>query len=737
MSDEPIVNFLFPTIFWYGLPLLALPVLIHLLQLRRRQSIPWAAMQFLAESQRQNRTWIRLKELLLIALRTLAVAGILLAIAGPLLGSNWFQGLFARPAHHVILLDDTLSMSARADESHWARAIGAVKSIIVAAGDASPRNAVSIYRTSEIEPDQEPNESLVVESLTPLKRSEVLAKLDTWNCSEAGRPLAQALTTASQVARPRSEGQDVVVHVVSDFTRSELRDVEALAPPLNKLKELATRVELVECAPTSLDNLGIAMLAPESGALAAGVEAWMRLAVSNFGREPAQRVVVEIEQDGSPLSSIEFPEIGPGDTQTQRFRIRIASPGPHSIVANLPPDAMAGDNTRYFAVDLPAKRQILLIDGSPRNREAFYVTTALTPEGVLTPWSVETVSPTQLDDSIRWNDLAAVGLFDVDRLSDTQRNQIEEFVRAGGGLLVSLGESIDREYYTQSLHRQGAGLLPVAPTLPTQYVRPQDASSSDVTLASHPALTVFSGQRNSLIDLLRVNYYWAVDANWQSMATGAVILASLPSGEPLLIEYPFGAGHTIVQLGPIAPTSPRLGSWNNWATSPSFSIVMNELFSHVARRDLGRSDLRVGETWTESVSSSDFVPTARLVGVSTSKAAGTDLIGTPNDMQLAFTTPPLASTGVYRLELTRTGGENHTHMIAVNPSPEESDLQIATNSPLRQRFADDRLQVVKASDLSSTRQRQQSSSLADGLLVVLALVLVGEQALAMACSYHR
>ena len=60
------MSFLFPTLLAIGLPLIAVPVLIHLINLRRQQKIRWAAMQFLVESERQNKRWILFKQWLLL-----------------------------------------------------------------------------------------------------------------------------------------------------------------------------------------------------------------------------------------------------------------------------------------------------------------------------------------------------------------------------------------------------------------------------------------------------------------------------------------------------------------------------------------------------------------------------------------------------------------------------------------------------------------------------------------------
>ena len=57
-----------PTLLW-GLPLVGVPVLIHLINLFRHRRVRWAAMEFLLASQNRNRTWVILKQLLLLLLR--------------------------------------------------------------------------------------------------------------------------------------------------------------------------------------------------------------------------------------------------------------------------------------------------------------------------------------------------------------------------------------------------------------------------------------------------------------------------------------------------------------------------------------------------------------------------------------------------------------------------------------------------------------------------------------------
>ena len=62
---------------------MAVPILIHLLARRRFRRICWAAIAFLLEAERRNRRRIRVEQLILLALRCLAVLLLALLVSRP------------------------------------------------------------------------------------------------------------------------------------------------------------------------------------------------------------------------------------------------------------------------------------------------------------------------------------------------------------------------------------------------------------------------------------------------------------------------------------------------------------------------------------------------------------------------------------------------------------------------------------------------------------------------------
>ncbi len=94
----------------FALPLVGLPILIHLINRQRHRTIPWAAMMFLLDAKRLTRGMARLRYWLIMAMRMLALAGLIFAVSRPL-ASGWLgSAVGSRADTTVIVLDRSASM---------------------------------------------------------------------------------------------------------------------------------------------------------------------------------------------------------------------------------------------------------------------------------------------------------------------------------------------------------------------------------------------------------------------------------------------------------------------------------------------------------------------------------------------------------------------------------------------------------------------------------------------------
>ncbi len=376
------MSFLFTSLLTIGLPLVALPLLIHLINLRRHRRIQWAAMDFLLESQKRNKRWILLKQLLLLLLRTAAIAVAVFMLAGPVVKSGWAALFGQGVTHHLILLDDSYSMSDHWDEtSAFNQAKRVVVRVLEEARGRGERQEVTLLRFSEAAKlaagagpqfDRRPLDAKLLAEL-----EKYLGKLEP---SESGAGPAEALEAAGRLPEPAAD-ETRIAYLISDFRERQWREGAQLRQLVDRLRQRVGKLMMIDCVYETRSNLAINSLAPESGIRAAGIETWIEATVANYGDQPAAGVTVAVEQDGARLPALQIDDIPPGQETTRRFRVSFPGAGAHRLEARLESDAVDADNVRYFAAQIPATFPVLVIDGSAQGDDGYYLRTALSPGG--------------------------------------------------------------------------------------------------------------------------------------------------------------------------------------------------------------------------------------------------------------------------------------------------------------------------------------------------------------------
>ena len=104
------MSFLNP-LFLFALIAVGLPLIIHLLNLKKPQKVPFSTLAFFKELQKTTIRKIKIKQFLLLFIRLLAVFCLALVLARPFLppGFNFF-GDPNTPSLNAILLDNSISM---------------------------------------------------------------------------------------------------------------------------------------------------------------------------------------------------------------------------------------------------------------------------------------------------------------------------------------------------------------------------------------------------------------------------------------------------------------------------------------------------------------------------------------------------------------------------------------------------------------------------------------------------
>lgn len=728
------MSFLNPTLLW-GLALIALPVLIHLINMLRHRRVQWAAMEFLLASQKRNSTWVRLKELLLLLVRMAAVAAVVLIVAQPLLNSEFGRRFGGGATHHIVLLDDSFSMDDRwADTSALEQAKTAIERIGRQAALESTEQQFTLLRLSRSgalgPPRPDLTEELVDESFGE-RLSELLRPM---------RPTELAVGPEQGLAAIRSllpdeQGQRRVLYLVTDFRARQWDEPGELRTALAALDEAGYELRLINAVDAARGNVAITQLRPQAGTRAAGVPLAMELTVHNFGDTAVRGVSVEIDQDGEPRSGLVIDEIGPRESQTRRFPVYFETAGDHLLTARLPSDTVAADNQRFSLVSVPLSVPVLLVDGGADQANARFLATALAPRGSVTTGIAPRIETPSYLNNNPLEGFQAIYLLDIERLDAPAIEALEAYVAAGGGLGVFMGPNCRTTFFNEALHREGAGLMPLPLVTETQLLVDRLDKGADMEVTDHPIFRIFLGERNSFLAGVGIERYFAAPKDWAPPPESTVrVLARLRNGAPLAVERRFGSGRVVAFLSTAAPV------WNNWGRNPSFVVAMLEMQSYLAPApgEVGQTSL-VGEPIELQLDATKYQSRVRMQppGGDPSQAVVVELPPPAADGSLA----PVAfeetlASGVYEVQLSTIENQPEQRRWALNVDPDEGDLRRLDSRDLATRLEGIDYEYRQAADYQATRPELAGSNISQWILLLLVALLVGEQLLAYVVSYH-
>ena len=480
------IPFVHPSLAWLALAAGVIPILIHLINRRRFRLVRWAAMTFLLAARQKSRRRVRLQNWLLMAARILAIVLLGLAVARPYLpASAVMASRFAR-THHVLLIDNSLSMTATSEKE---------TTRFQAAKQWALERLAAIPQTDSVSLITMAAPAQAVIGHEAYDRRVLRDRLANVKATERATDAVGALDHAVRVLRASSAAEgNRAVYVISDFPENVWKVEEGGAPPeavaaVRRLTSEATgagaRLVLVHTSQReAARNLAVTRLQPVSRLSIEHIPASFAVDVTNFGATTIREAVLHVSRDGEIIRREPVPSVEPGETVSSIVSLAFDEPGTHTIEATIKqtaPDALDTDDVRYLSVDVRDKFQVLLVDGRPGptllSGEAGFVKTALSSasasearvpdarhaadsHGAASPIDVNVISMSELDvEPLSAYDV--VGFCGVSRFTPKQWRRVEDFVAGGGGLLVFAGELVDAAHYNQFGFREGAGPLPV------------------------------------------------------------------------------------------------------------------------------------------------------------------------------------------------------------------------------------------------------------------------------------
>ena len=450
--------FLNPWAIVVGVAAAGLPVAVHFLTRPRPVRMPLSTLRFVHEAVLHRRTRHRLRDALVLTLRTLAVLLVAFALARPFLGQAGLSAVEEQAdTVRIVVLDVSQSMGAAShgiESFERARPLAArqleyrrgMKADLILAG-ARP---VSVFTRAST------NFSVLRDELSRARvQPEKLAVQETLNLASEIMAREESTREEKSAGERESNAQRREVVIVSDFQRSNWAAADFSVLPAG------TRIELESVAPDATPpNLAILHVAAQ-GRAEIGRDLRLEVDVGNFSESP-QTVTVEVLLGGA---SVQLSGLcGPNLKTVLAGDLALRDAGWQTGEARLlgVSDALAADNVRACVFDVRPAPRLALVTREPATKRpsaSYFLERALFLERAMAPvdrtsgdaeadpaasasGGMPRLDPARLDREV----IGAVDLLIVvqpGRMPEESINQLASVIRRGRGILYVASDAAD------------------------------------------------------------------------------------------------------------------------------------------------------------------------------------------------------------------------------------------------------------------------------------------------------
>lgn len=595
-----------------ALPLVAVPVIIHLYRGRQRDVILWGAMQFLAAAVTKGRRMERLEELLLMLLRLAAVAALVFALARPMIRSSWLGDETQRQV--ILVLDNSLSMSREidgqsADKRMKDEAQGALNSLSSADGVQILLAAGSEWATNDdVAADGTGREQLenIVNEVEPTQGA-----ADWLSCLQS----AVSLEPAHELA-----GRRIIV-----FTDRQAEGWQADAK--NAWQQLAASrdaakfpisIEIVDCGLESeqIDNLAVTEVKAAQGLVRPGETLAVSAEVQNLGDERSSATRAEWLVAGKVVEDSPVGSLAPHGRTRVTATLRFDEPGTLEVTCRLDSaDQVPLDQEDSLVVEVADELPVLIVQaegGSNRSVAAAELFAAALgyKDGQSQAWhSVyrpDVIPPSALA-THALTDYRAIVINDVPTFDRRTVERLESFVRSGGGLWLALGAESEPAVFNRDWYGDGAGLAPLALDSLEVVAKADDAAATiHPPSRDHPATVQLANTTQLDVDEARIRQRWLFAEKGVDEKAVSNLLES-GNGRPLVVENYVGQGRVLVQSFPLGL------EWSNLPLLKAYVVMVHDWLNFLTAPTTSRYNLTPGTPLVASPPADAPSATAELV----------------------------------------------------------------------------------------------------------------------------
>jgi hypothetical protein len=442
------MEFVHPERLWF-LFLLLIPIVIHLFHFRKRKTLYFSSLRFIQFLEKEQQSTRKLKHLLVLLTRILALSAVIFAFAQPQRRNDAAQQA-GKPAL-LIYLDNSFSMSA----------IGTEGSLFSEGRELAKR------MLQEVKPDTRvlicSNQLNHAEQRFESK-AEALRYLDKLEIYALSRSLDDVLTwQQKQIERHQLQKEklgQIQQVIISDFQLSQAK-LSAQKPQTNQ-SFYAYQLKAQQNQNAYIDSIWFAKPTQQRQ-----TEQTLMVRVQNYGEQAKKRLELQVKI--GKIKRTMFMQIGANNSQIASFPYTETNKGFVQGQVQINDQQIHFDDTWYFSYEIPERTNIYLIeeaDASPNVARAYAVEARYNVQKTL-PGEVAANTLSKAD-LIVLNGLNEISSGLLDELSTAHQN--------GQRILIIPGENIRLNEYKPLLQ---ALSLPELGALQTNALNLQRINDED------------------------------------------------------------------------------------------------------------------------------------------------------------------------------------------------------------------------------------------------------------------
>lgn len=670
-----------------------IPILIHLFNRQRLKRIQFSSVRYLKSLQKTRMRRLKIKQLILLILRTLIILLLVIAFARPTTEGSYSSALgSAAQASIVIMIDNSLSMSTESQEGtlfETARqdALGIIDNF-------APKDEIALISFSTA-PSLESggfttNHGLVEDLLNEIEPT----MMDT-DPREAMEMAFELLSGSDNLVKEIYLFSDMAGTPWNGADFSQLRQLENL------------KIYTARLIKEDYDNLKISKVDFGNSLIYPGRPANISASVFNESPRRVDNLLVSLYVDNKRIAQADLT-LGASSSEKVNFTHTFTEAGEHSGYLEISDDDLIEDNRVYFSINIPDIIRVLTL--YEKEDDDLFLRMAFRPLPE-SPTQVELTSePISRLSNIDLVDYDCVIVSNSKFLSQANLSRLAGFIKSGGSLLTFISDDNNKAALNEKI------MIPAFESEIESGLNVKEGegffklSSLDF---GHPIFSRFGEIEEDYLP--QMDFYRIIQV---TNPQNGRVLASYSTGSPAIIESQWGRGKIIAFMSSASAEDSDLIS------HPFFVTFLNRAAEYLAY-DLNRlrENYYTGQTISRTIL---HVKPEKTVELVTPDGKRLNPAYNFSGTALNLTIPKIESNGISEIVID----DNVVERFSVNFPPDETSGTFMKIGEFRDIMAgyeiielpggEDHAQIIQESRLGKELSR---------LFFILALILLAAEML--------